>query len=305
MANQNCASCDNLNTYSPNVVVNGIGAAECTSLKNDTGLRPASGHNDCTDLDHMNNCFIGNMEDEIENHDVCDWREFMKMFSANVWTVFKGVICAICGIWTNIHNLWSRIAELAEVIENICKLQEATVQHPVYTYGTLPNGSASRRGGTLGTKNGSTILVALQHSEVSDAVWLAQNVGISYGKLNVESCETGSCVRHEWISPNILGYKFNQTPAPGDVLWSCSKSVAQNTFGITDEQWAAKVANAVGWFTDWSTGNALISLRLGVTGNNLELSFIYAIGVSSLSDLNGRTIQAPGSQPERLYRFPC
>lgn len=304
MANTNCESCNNLKTYSPNVVVNGMGNTECASLKNDTGLNPSSGHNDCTDLDHMNNCFIGTLEDEIENYEVCDWRDFAKMLVSNLWNVLKAIICAICGIWTNIHSLWSRISQLQELIENICRLQEATVQHPVYNYGTLPNGSSSRRGGSLGTKNGSTILAPLAHSDVSEAVWLAQNVGISYGKLNVESCTTGACIRHEWISPNIVGYKFNQTPASGDVLWRVSKSVAQDTFGITDEQWAAKVANAVGWYTDWSTGNALISLRLGVTGNYLELSFIYAIG-ASLSDLNGRTIQAPGSQPERLYRFSC
>lgn len=304
MANTNCESCNNLKTYSPNVVVNGIGNTECASLKNDTGLRPASGHNDCTDLDHMNNCFIGNLEEEIENYDVCDWREFMKMFTANAWTVFKGIICAICGIWTNIHSLWSKTNELSDTIENICKLQEATLQHPVYQYGVLPNGSSSRRGGTLGTKGGSSILVARPRSELSDSVWLAQNVGIRYGKLNVESCSTGSCVRHEWIAPDILGYKFNQAPAYDDVLWYCSESVAKNTFGMTNDQWDAKVANPVGWFTDFSTGNALIGVAIGVWNGRFEMRLRGVIG-ASYSDLDGKIIQAPADQAERMYRFAC
>lgn len=304
MANTNCESCNNLKTYSPNVVVNGMGNTECASLKNDTGLNPSSGHNDCTDLDHMNNCFVGTLEDEIENYEVCDWRDFAKMLVGNLWNVNKAIICAICGIWSNIHSLWSRTNELAETIENICKLQEATLQHPVYQYGMLPNGASARRGGTLGTKNGSVILAARPHSDLSDAVWLAQNVGIRYGKLNAESCSTGSCVRHEWIAPDIIGYKFNQAPAYDDVLWYCSESVAKDTFGMTDEQWNAKVANPVGWATDFSTGNALINIAIGVWNGRFEMRLRGVIG-ASYADLNDKIIQAPADQAERMYRFSC
>lgn len=81
----------------------------CSSLANDTGLSPSSGHNDCTDLNNLNDCLVGNMETEVDAYDVCDWKTFMKKFIPNVWTTLKGIICAICGIWTNIHNLWSRI----------------------------------------------------------------------------------------------------------------------------------------------------------------------------------------------------
>ncbi len=99
-----CKSCDDLRTNAPGVLVNGIDDTACNSLKNDTGLNPSSGSNDCADLEDLNDCLVGNMEEEVDAYDVCDWKEFMKKFIANVYTVLKGIICAICGIWTRSHK---------------------------------------------------------------------------------------------------------------------------------------------------------------------------------------------------------
>lgn len=104
MADYNCSSCEDLRTTSPNFVVNGITDTECTSLKNDTGLNPSSGHDDCTDLNNINDCLVGNMAEEIEAYDVCDWKEYIKKFVPNVWTTLKSIICAICGLWTVSHK---------------------------------------------------------------------------------------------------------------------------------------------------------------------------------------------------------
>lgn len=119
MANYNCEACEDLRQTDPNMIVNGFGDEECASLQNDTGLVPSSGHNDCEDLNNLNDCLVGNMETEVEAYDVCDWKTFMKKFIPNVWTTIKGIICAICGIWTNIHNIWDKIAE---ILKNIDKL---------------------------------------------------------------------------------------------------------------------------------------------------------------------------------------
>lgn len=99
MANYSCNSCEDLRSTSPNFVVNGITDTECTSLKNDTGLNPSSGHDDCTDLNNINDCLVGNMAEEVEAYDVCDWKTYMKKFVPNVWTTIKSIICAICGLW--------------------------------------------------------------------------------------------------------------------------------------------------------------------------------------------------------------
>lgn len=113
MANlTNCQSCEELRQTAPNFVVNGLGDTECTSLQNDSGFNPSSGHNDCTDLDNANDCLIGNMEDEVEAYDICEWKPFTRRFISNVWTEFKATICSICGIWTNIHNLWADVKKL-------------------------------------------------------------------------------------------------------------------------------------------------------------------------------------------------
>lgn len=109
MADLNCAACEDLKQEVPELVANGFDETMCASLKNDTGLKASVGHNDCTDLDNMNDCLVGNMETEIERYDVCEWKLFMKDFINNLWTTLKGVICAICGLWTNVHSLWDTI----------------------------------------------------------------------------------------------------------------------------------------------------------------------------------------------------
>ena len=112
MANLNCTACENLMNDVPELIVNGLNDSMCTSLKNDTGLTTSNANNDCTDLNDMNDCLIGNMETEIEKYDVCDWKSFTKKFISNLWTMLKAIICAICGIWTNIHNIWTDLRNL-------------------------------------------------------------------------------------------------------------------------------------------------------------------------------------------------
>lgn len=109
MADYSCAACEDLRQTDPNFVVNGLTDTECTSLGNDTGLNPSKGHTDCTDLNDMNDCLVKNMENEINSYNVCSWKTYMKALVNNLWTMFKGIICALCGIWTNIHNLWNAI----------------------------------------------------------------------------------------------------------------------------------------------------------------------------------------------------
>lgn len=118
MANTNCEACEAIRQTDPNLIVNGFTDTECNSLKNDTGLSPTSGNNDCTDLDNLNDCLVGNGATEVEAYDVCDWKEFMKKFIPNVWTVLKGIICAICGLWTNIHCLYGSIGKLIETLNS-------------------------------------------------------------------------------------------------------------------------------------------------------------------------------------------
>lgn len=136
MAELNCSACESLRQEAPNLIVNGFTDSMCTSLKNDTGLVSSSGHNDCTDLNNMNDCFVGNMATEVDSYDVCDWKSFMKKFIPNLWTTLKAIICSICGIWTNIHNLW----KLANRIDCIV---DYMMNGASFSFGEMSSDSAS------------------------------------------------------------------------------------------------------------------------------------------------------------------
>lgn len=107
--NVNCSACEELRQSSADFVVNGVNNAVCASLKNNTGFNPSSGHNDCTDLDAANDCLVGNLVDEIEAEDNCNWKDFAAKALGNIYQVIKAIICALCGIWTNITSLWTKV----------------------------------------------------------------------------------------------------------------------------------------------------------------------------------------------------
>lgn len=113
-ANKSCTACKNLQKHSADFVVNGVTDTVEASLKSDTGFNPSSGHNDCTDLNDANDCLIGNMEDEVDAYEVCDWKSFMVDFIHNLWSVLKSIISAICGLWTLAEKNECKINYLAQ-----------------------------------------------------------------------------------------------------------------------------------------------------------------------------------------------
>lgn len=110
----NCSACEDLRQSAPNFVINGLDEAECASLQNNTGLNPSSGNDDCTDLNNLNDCLIGNMANEVNSFNNCDWKKFMREFTSNLWTTLKAIICAICGIWKQFDEIWCWLRHLAE-----------------------------------------------------------------------------------------------------------------------------------------------------------------------------------------------
>lgn len=117
MADDNvyCEACEELRKNSPNFVINGISDKECAYLQNDQGLNGKS--NDCTDLNNINDCMIGSMADEAAISDTCGWRDYMQCkLAPNLWMTFKAIICAICGIWSNVWDLWTHVEKLECVV---------------------------------------------------------------------------------------------------------------------------------------------------------------------------------------------
>lgn len=97
MANVSCGSCDDLRILDPDFIANGLGDDECASLANNTGLVTSSGDDTATDLQLMNDCLIGNLVNEIEGYEICDWKNFMDAYLPNAWTMNKAFICALAG----------------------------------------------------------------------------------------------------------------------------------------------------------------------------------------------------------------
>lgn len=107
MANFDCTSCSELKEVDPSLIINGYGSSEDTSMRNDSGLVASNGRTDCEDLDLMNDCLIGSELEELKKVGYCDWKDYTEGLVGNIWTMFKGFGSAVCGIWTNIHNLWT------------------------------------------------------------------------------------------------------------------------------------------------------------------------------------------------------
>lgn len=145
MANVNCQACEDLREVAPSLACGGFTDDMCTSLQNDTGLTASSGNNDCTDLDNMNDCLIGNEDANVELFEVCDWKKFMHEFIPNLWTMLKAIICAICGIWTNIHNLWTKVNKHDCILDHITTAQSFAVTEDYIRYapGVSKNPDAS------------------------------------------------------------------------------------------------------------------------------------------------------------------
>lgn len=231
MSQQSCTACNDLREYAPDFVLNGVTDDICESLATNTGLNDnlSPKHEDCDDLHDINDCLIGNMDDEVESFEVCDWKDFMHQYIPNNYETLKAMICSMCGQW--------------ERIEDMCALINGIQTPPVKGYGTRPNTHVDRRCGTIPNKNGSPILIKMTNpfapgTEQYESFNDVQNAGIYYGKREMTACDSsGKCKRYEWIMPNIYNYQLSANAEIGDVLWYVSKSALQSVSGFSDYLW--------------------------------------------------------------------
>ena len=255
MANTNCEACNDLRELDPNLIVNGFGDDECTSLKNDTGLVASSGNDDCTDLNNLNDCFIGNMATEVEAYDVCDWKTFMKRFIPNVWTVISAIICAICGIWENIHSIWERIEEIIAHLNvvsyiAILKLYRTTTTTNASTTKTqvLPFNASSFSGNLSGvlsvtsdssgiTINNTTSVPLLIETIFNCSIRTQQRLASCYLVVTRDGMSVGQT---PFITPTTYDQQVSAEPF---ILAAGSSTTMRYYFGVGD-------ANDKEWFED-------------------------------------------------------
>lgn len=226
MANKNCQACDDLREYAPEFVLNGVTDNVCASLKNNTGFNPSNNRNDCTDLDDANDCLIGNMESEVDAYDVCDWKEFMKKFIPNVWTVKKAIICAICGIWTKIKALQDAMTNWQNLLDALeCKINyilggksySFTQDDFIFGTGVTPGGGAGSVPWSLNIKGSTYRLHGTVTFDLSNSHW------DSVGKATVGGINTSD---GNWVIC-ILKIKKSEYPEL-DHLYACTGMTTNN-----------------------------------------------------------------------------
>lgn len=258
-----CSACEELRQEVPELICNGFDDEMCSSLSNDSGLSPTSGHNDCTDLNNLNDCLVGNEEKEVDLYEVCDWKTFMKQFIGNLWVFNKSVICAICGIWANIHNLWNKIAEIlqqiADIISNIsalCDLINQAIAPSAPVYGIFPRTpDASQQARTCGfipTNNGRPALIDAGRSTAGGSHHgeYYTGVGIYWGTVNALNCSTHTPYQRNFWKPYVWGMELNKDVSRGDALWVISKAQLQQMTTWSDALWQAYTDESWTWSED-------------------------------------------------------
>lgn len=259
--NYNCESCETLRQDAPSLICNGLDEDMCLSLQNDTGLSPSSGNTDCEDLNNLNDCLIGNQEQEVELYSTCDWKDFMKQFIPNLWTTLKAIICSICGIWTHIHDIEDRA-------EDMCKLINQTASPTLTSYGILPLANANEVSHRCGTAT-SHVLKRPDDGTLNPYTKHSQNIGIAYASLTIRSCTSDRQEMLEWIAPSHYLYYLVTGAQSGDLLWKITKSEAQSVIGMSDHLWRVFTESSWTWFSSalsHSRQKAWIKIGVGIHG---------------------------------------
>lgn len=272
MSTLNCSACSELREDAPGLIVNGLSDTMITSLENNTGLVPSAGNDDCTDLNNMADCLVGNMESEVDSYDVCDWKEFIKKFIPNVWTTLKGMIAAICGLWT-------RVESMSDTQADMCKLLDQVVAPSLLPYGPLPLAETStaiaRRCGTVTNK----VVQMPDDGTLNPYTKAGQNMGIAYASMTVTGCSSGKKEMLEWIAPNHYYYKLASGATTGDILWKITKSEAQSVIGISDYLWNVFVESSWTWYETALTPSRQVAwMKITVGENGLasnELGVVF------------------------------
>lgn len=299
----NCNSCSDLREQAADFVQNGVTEDICISLQNNTGYNTTNTNDNCTDLENANDCLIGNMANEIEAYDVCDWKEFARKLVPNIYNVIKSMICWLCGI--------------QKKQDSLCELVEDLIQPPVLPYGTqdiaTDPAQIARRVGHIPLKSGKPTAVRMSDEEIAHYTSKnGQNIGIAYAKKNITSCQTGTCEENNWISPSFYLYYINDHVVSGDCLWYATKEELQSVCDFSESLWNSFTISSYTWRLipilsgDLARRYAWVTIMNNPAGLGTDkLGIVF--GGTSYPNANPTTkCQVDNmTNPHRLYRYDC
>lgn len=306
MSNIDCGACNDLREYAPHFVQNGITDRECASLKNDTGLNPSLNplHTDCDDLNDVNDCLVGRMDGELEAYDVCDWKKFMHKFIPNVYETIKGIICALCGAWTKIH-------EHDDAIEDLCIKIDNTMSPSTVPYGVTPYNDEhpNRIIGHLGEKNGHPLIIIPSREDASQYFYDSTGIGIGYVKKRLRNCTDGACREYEWLVAHIYDVSLSSDVADGDILWYASKAEVQAATGFSEYLWNAYTISSWTWRDFGLSDHRYAWIEVTVDENVMGPDYLTIVyrGTSYPNDGLSSTMRVAniGREEARVYAHAC
>lgn len=281
MANEYCEACATLQEDAPDFIQNGVTNAIDTRLRNDHGFSTKSSvDTDCEALNLANDCLVGFMADEAEAYDVCDWKTWSSRFAGNVHKVIDATISAVCGLWTKVHNLLSRVSALEDAQSNVCDVLSGVTnlvvgQPQSHVMTTLSGNIGYREPGVTGT----FYLMA--------------------EKKNVTICD--ETVRLQGLSAIYDGPEifFKQTPVYGMVLARIAKSAVVPTY-MDDTTFTSLQIAGEDFYQLYGTDGSIIQTRLwGDSGypNDLVIRIRAVVGASTI-----RTGQSISDNPTYFNR---
>lgn len=294
-----CEACEELREEAPSLVCNGFDDSMCTSLQNDTGLVASSGNNDCHDLNNLNDCLVGNMEAEIDMYEVCDWKTYTKQFVGNLWTVLKAIICAICGLWTNIHSIWDKINEMLEKLKKLqCILDHLSGGGDISTQ--LSEDAFYCDAGTVSFNRSGTAIVKPNVIISGSTYTIGASIriklsGTNWGKLGTNN--NGGVISGNAINTPSGNYTICIIRIPKSVIphTSLVSSVGQFTNSACGDIFAQVVEAGNEYVGQWgraTSGTAIVPN--GYTYIRVSLASLTTWGVEANDDWADVTLRATG-----------
>lgn len=280
MADRYCEACVTLQDDAPDFVQNGVTSAIDTRLRNDHGFAAKSSvDTDCEALNLANDCLVGFMEDETEAYDTCEWKTWSARFAGNVHKVIDATISAVCGLWTKVHNLLSRVSALEDAQSNVCDVLSGVTE--------LVVGEPQRH--TMTTLSGQ---IGYRESTAGTFYLMAE-------KKNVTICN--ETVRLQGLSAIYDGPEifFKTTPAYGMVLARIAKTAVVPTYMDEDTFNSLRIAGE-DFYQLYGTDGSIIQTRLWGDSNypnDLVIRIRAIIGASTI-----RTGQSVSDNPSFFNR---
>lgn len=139
---------DTIKNGDDNFCFNEVNDEICKNLQDDKGIHPYNGknNNDCTDLHALNQYLMGDLWNRLKTLDFCDigaLKCWLYELVSNSQNLFKGLICAICGIWKKIHeleksieDLWKKMAKVEDTLDALISQNFEVSSRHVIEYST-------------------------------------------------------------------------------------------------------------------------------------------------------------------------